>query len=73
MQKLTHSIYEKLFENVIAFFIAMLAGAIIYPMYGFRPPVNENAQIVIWFTIISFARGLIVRRFFNFLHMRGIL
>lgn len=59
------SLIEVCASTAIGFAVALIAQIIIFPLYGMNPSMSTNIQIVIWFTIISVARGYVVRRLFE--------
>lgn len=68
MQTRWQSVVEKFWDTLLAFAISVGAQLLIFPLYGLRIGLFENVQIVFWFTLISFARGYLVRRLFNHWH-----
>jgi hypothetical protein len=65
MQSKIQSIVEVICGLCIGFTVSVLAGRIIYPMYGMPVTWGSNAAITLWFTGISLVRGYVVRRLFN--------
>lgn len=49
----------------IGFLVALLSQIIIFPLYGIHVPLSVDVEITLWFTLVSLARGYIVRRWFN--------
>ena len=43
---------------------------LIFAFYGIDLGHTQNTIIAIWFTAISFARGYVMRRFFNWVHIK---
>jgi len=43
---------------------------IIFGIYGVDFGVTQNTVIAVWFTVISFFRNYLLRRFFNWLHVK---
>jgi hypothetical protein len=68
MQIKTQSAIEVVCSTALAFAISVAAGQIIYPIYGMKPSLGMNAEITLWFTVISIVRSYLTRRFFNWLH-----
>lgn len=64
------SLIETTSGTAVAFAISVLAGMVIYPLYGHTFKVAELGAITFWFTVISLVRSYIWRRFFNWLHRR---
>lgn len=60
------SLYEAAINTFIGFWINFLANWMILPLVGFTTLTLEtNLLIGALFTIISVARGYLIRRFFN--------
>lgn len=68
MQTKVQSIVEVICGLLFGFTLSVIAGRFIYPAYGMPVTWGSNVAITLWFTIISLARGYLVRRFFNWLH-----
>lgn len=62
------SVVEVLVSVAIGLIVSMIANHFVFPLYGFQPSLISNAQITLIYTVISVARGYVVRRFFNFLN-----
>lgn len=65
------SAIESALNVLIGYWIAILAQILIFPMFGLRPSFAENLAIGGLFTIVSMVRSYALRRFFNWLHVRG--
>ncbi len=60
------SFYEAVINTFIGFWINFSANWLILPMVGFTTLTLEtNLLIGLLFTVISVARGYVIRRFFN--------
>lgn len=59
------SLIEACFNTAIGLAISMVANALVFPLFGFHPSLGENVAISVIYTVISIARGYVVRRFFN--------
>lgn len=59
------SLIEALVNTGVGFLISVAFSAVIYPLYGWKPSLATNMQITLWFTILSIARGYVLRRFFT--------
>lgn len=70
-QRRLHSFGEAVFNNVVSFGIAYGINLIVIPV--FRRTLTDN-QTALWlttiFSIVSIVRQYILRRFFNWLHLR---
>ena len=73
MQSARHSAIEALLNTASGFAVSMLVGPIVFPWFGFRPSVGENAAIVAIYTGVSIVRSYFWRRLFNWLHVTGRL
>lgn len=71
-QSRTHSALESLCNVLSGLLIANLTWLfVIAPLYGFTNPQHEVLAINLIFTVVSFIRGFLWRRLFNWLHVRG--
>lgn len=61
---------ETCLNTGIGFAIAIGAQILIFPLFGFNPPLSTNFTIALIFTVISIARGYLMRRLFEALHIR---
>jgi hypothetical protein len=59
------SIAETVVSTIVGFLITLLAQRFIFPAYGIHTSYAVDFQIVGWFTLLSIARGYVIRRFFN--------
>ena len=59
------SLIEVLFNILIGFFINFIANILILPMFGFNISATSAFSLGLVFTVISVARGYIIRRWFN--------
>lgn len=73
MQRRSHSLFEAGLGTAIGFLIALLAQILIFPLFGIEASMETNLYIAGIMTIVSVMRSYFVRRFFNFLHTKGIL
>jgi len=65
MQTRTMSLLEVCASTAVGYVVAVLSQVAIFPMFGIHIPFSSNLLIGLYFTIISIARGYIVRRWFN--------
>lgn len=72
-QKRRHSITEAVLSTLIGFWIAYSANIIVLPLFGFELTASTNFWLTSFFTAISVIRSYIVRRWFNWLHVKEIL
>ena len=68
MQPRIWSLIEVILNTIVGFVVAMLAQALIFPLYGFKSSWGENFQIAAFFTVVSIIRSYWMRRFFNKFH-----
>jgi hypothetical protein len=59
------SLIEAAMNTVIGFVVSLIAMPFILPVFDIHPSASTNLGIVSIFTVISVARGYVVRRFFN--------
>lgn len=64
-QSKLESFVETCINTTIGYFVALLSQLIVFPMVGIDVPFSTNLEIGAWFTVISVARGYIIRRWFN--------
>ncbi len=70
MQSHFDSFLETTANITIGYLVALLSQLLIFPHFGINLPLSSNLLIGGWFTLISFLRGYILRRWFNGLHFR---
>lgn len=59
------SLIEAVFNVVIGLAISIVANALVFPMFGFRPTLGQNVWISVIYTVISLVRSYTLRRWFN--------
>lgn len=62
---------EACVSTAIGFAINLAAQRIVFPWFGFTPPLGANIAISTIFTVISIGRGYMIRRGFDWWHHRG--
>lgn len=70
MQSRRQSLTEATLSTFLAFYISVYAASIVYPAFGFHSTASDNFWITLIFTVISFVRSYLTRRFFNWLHAK---
>lgn len=67
MHKQTHidSLMETVINTLIGFIIALITTAVVFPLYGIKTHLHDQAAITGIFTIVSILRQYILRRLFN--------
>lgn len=74
MQKKRHSLLEVCLGTAIGFVVAYVANIVIVPaVLHVRLDHTTNVVLTTFFTFVSIVRGYLVRRFFNWLHVKGAL
>lgn len=72
-QKKRHSLLESVLNVAIGFGVALLTQIMVFPLFGLSVSLGQNMAIGGIFTVVSIVRSYYVRRFFNELHVKGIL
>lgn len=70
MQSRFQSVVETVASVGVGFVLSMIVGHFVYPHFGMKVTVADNAGITAIFTITSLIRSYYTRRFFNWLHTR---
>lgn len=65
MQSRKSSFIEALINVIIGYVISFIGQLLIYPAFGAKFSIMDNVYIGLFFTVLSLARGYILRRFFN--------
>ena len=68
MQTRKQSAIESAMNIVVGFSISMFANFVIFPLFGWNISLQQNLLLVVFYTIISFARSYMLRRFYNWWH-----
>ena len=64
------SMVEITSSMVVGFVIAMCLTRVLFPVYGADVSWGSSFNITAIFTVVSFVRGYLVRRFFNWVQIR---
>lgn len=64
-QSKIESLIETTINTTIGYLVALASQLIVFPMVGIDVPISTNLEIGAWFTVISVARGYVIRRWFN--------
>jgi hypothetical protein len=67
------SLVETLLNTALGYGVALSAQIIVFPWFGINIPLSSNIAIGLIFTIVSIARGFVLRRAFEVLRVRGVL
>lgn len=70
-QSKRHSVLESLTNILVGAGVAFTSQVIIFPFYGLHCSTSANIQITAWFTLISFVRSYLLRRWFNRKTVKG--
>lgn len=68
MQSKLESFKETLTNILIGYVTAIFSQLVIFPFFDIKLPIDDNIQIAVWFTLISFVRSYVIRRWFNKKH-----
>ncbi len=64
-QSKLESFIETCINTAIGFLVALASQLLVFPMVGIHVPLSTNLEVGAWFTVISIARGYVIRRWFN--------
>ena len=64
-QSRRHSALEAALNVGIGYGVAVVATALILPLFSFRPSISDSMGISAMFTAVSLARSYALRRLFN--------
>lgn len=64
------SFFKSLVSTAVGFGVAMVANALVLPLFGYTPSLKENFLITCIYTVISVARGYALERIFEALGWR---
>ena len=65
MQTKKQSATEAGLNILIGYLVAVISQMVIFPLVGVQATITQNITIGIYFTVISFCRSYLVRRYFN--------
>ena len=65
MQTKKQSLLESAVNIIIGYTIALISQFVIFPIVGVEATMGQNVKIGILFTIVSFIRSYLIRRYFN--------
>lgn len=71
MQRRLVSFLEALFNTGVGFGLSIGVGVVVYPLFGHKFSIPELTGITTIFTLVSILRGYVVRRLFNWMHIKG--
>lgn len=64
-QSKLESFIETCINTVIGLIVALLSQLLVFPLVGIHVSLGTNLEVAAWFTVISVARGYVIRRWFN--------
>jgi di/tricarboxylate transporter len=59
------SLAEAAANVVLGFGLAVVTQIVVFPLFGFAPSLSQNLRIGLVFTLVSLARGYVLRRLFD--------
>nr|WP_319265397.1 hypothetical protein [uncultured Draconibacterium sp.] len=68
MQTKKQSIIESVTNTAVGYGISLISLFVVFPIVGIESSPAKNITISAYFTLISIARGYLLRRFFNKKH-----
>lgn len=69
-QSRSTSLLKSVVSTAVGFAIAMVANALVLPLFGYTPTLKENVLITCIYTVISIARGYALERVYEALGWR---
>lgn len=60
-----HSFYESILNVAVGYSIALLSQILVFSAYHIDIPLDINAALCFWLTLVSIARSYLIRRYFN--------
>lgn len=70
-QSKRNSLAESLANMIAGYVIALAGQMVIFPLVGLSVNLSQNMAIGFWFALISFVRGYLIRRVFNWIDRRS--
>lgn len=67
------TLIEVTFSLVVGFILSMILGHFLFAYSGHDVSLEQNFWWTAAFTVLSFCRSYVLRRFFNWLHVKGAL
>ena len=61
---------EAVMNILVGYTINLIANFTIFPLFGWDISLQQNLLIGVFYTVISFARSYLLRRFYNWWHNR---
>lgn len=70
MQSKKASFYESLANTLSGFILSIFVGYFVFPLFGMPQSLMSTVWITAVFTVVSIMRNYVIRRVFNFLHVK---
>lgn len=68
MQTRRQSAIEAMMNILVGYTINVTANFALFPLFGWEISLQQNLLIGVFYTLISFARSYLLRRFYNWRH-----
>lgn len=65
------SLLESLANTLSGFLVSLVLAYYVFPLFGMPQSMESSFWIVVIFTVSSIGRNYVIRRVFNFLHVKG--
>ena len=65
MQTKKQSAIEAALNILIGYLVAVISQMVIFPLVGVQASIKQNIVIGVLFSLVSFARSYLIRRWFN--------
>ena len=72
MQSKRASLIETCINVGTGFIVSLIIQLLVFPLYGIQITLASNLEINLIFTIAAIAREYGIRRFFNWINLRGL-
>ena len=70
MQSKKMSLIETIVSVLIGYVVSIISQLLLFPMFNIEVSLTDNLLIGLFFTVVSIARGYLVRRLFNWINFR---
>ncbi len=70
MQSRKASLLESLANTLSGFGLSIVVGYFVFPLFGMPQSLASSFLITVVFTVVSIGRNYVIRRVFNFLHVK---
>jgi len=69
-QKKRHSAFEAVVNVVVGLVVSFAFQILVFPLLGIYVSLATNAEIAVYFTVVSLGRSYLLRRLFNTVTVR---